>query len=538
MKKIILAAFVIASTASVFAQNIELVLTDSLRFPVTTEISSNMETASLYNPGPYVIEVVDIDFFEIYGDAPFTVLDTNFVLQPGDTQKVNFTFLPEHNIHHKMAAVVKTKSGFGHYIIPLSGQGRYSMNYYSTTENKSEQQLKSALNIKLAQGYNSLGYNTARDQMFMNVDNKKNNGQSASVNTLECIYTGTTITGYSDRQAAQNGNPQFNTEHTFPQGHFNSNEPMRSDMHHLFPTTNTSNSQRGNDPFGLVSNPTWNSGGSKSDGSTFEPRDAQKGATARAMMYFVLRYQDYAGFFQSQETILRDWHDQFPPTAIDEKRNSDIANLQNSRNPFVDYPQFAERITSLVTNATPVSVKELYASDDTIKLAAASGRFQYRYVLYNAGNDDVNLSSFSLSDTSLKFVNAPGSISLEPNQSLAVDISFKSDNSYNAALSYMTNIAGQVNVSVPIISGSQPQVGMEEISSRKSIEVYPNPANQHLRIGGVEDGSEVILINMTGQVYEKVLQAGKVDLTQIPAGFYSLKLKAKPAQGGVKVLIQ
>ena len=74
MKKLILAAFGIASTASVFAQNIELVLTDSLRFPVTTEISSNMETASLYNPGPYVIEVVDIDFFEIYGDICLVII--------------------------------------------------------------------------------------------------------------------------------------------------------------------------------------------------------------------------------------------------------------------------------------------------------------------------------------------------------------------------------------------------------------------------------------------------------------------------------
>lgn len=538
MKKLILAVFGIALTASVFAQNIELVLTDSLRFPVTTEILATTETASLYNPGPYVIEVVDIDFFEVYDDAPFMVADTNFVIQPGDTQKVNFTFLPEHNINHKMAVVVKTKSGFGHCIIPLAGQGRYSMNYYSSTENKSEQQLKSTLNTKLAQGYNSLGYNTARDQMFMNIDNKKNNGQGAPVNTLECIYTGTAITGYADRQAAQNGSPQFNTEHTFPQGHFNSNEPMRSDLHHLFPTTNNSNSQRGNDPFGVVSNPSWNSGGSKSGGSTFEPRDTQKGPTARAMMYFVLRYQDYAGFFQSQETVLRNWHSQFPPTAEDEKRNSDIASLQNSRNPFVDYPQFAERITSLVTNATPASVKELYGSDDTIKLASATGRFQYRYVLYNSGNDDINLSSFSLSDTSLKFINTPSSVALEPNESLILDIPFKSDNNYNATLSYMTNIAGQVNVNVPIVSGSQPQVSIKEFSSSNLVQIYPNPAGDYLNIRGLDDGSEIILMNISGQVYQKVLKLGSVDLTDMPTGLYILKVKNHPAKKGVKLLVQ
>src|SRR6185295_4028554 len=183
-------------------------------------------------------------------------------------------------------------------------------------------------------GYISLGYNLARDSMFMWFDNKKTNGQGASQNTLECIYTGREAIGYTSRSDCQT-NFSFNTEHTFPQSLFASNEPMRSDLHHLFPTDDASNNERADNPFGIVTNATWSVGGSKSNRSIFEPRDQQKGATARAMMYFVLRYQNYNSFFTSQESILRTWHQNFPNTQIERTRNDDIYGMQHNRNPFV-----------------------------------------------------------------------------------------------------------------------------------------------------------------------------------------------------------
>lgn len=526
---------------SVFALNAQRLvpIKDSLQYPVTNELSASQAEALFYNPGPYVIEVEDIDVFSVFGNLPFTVSDTAHVIQPGDTLKVEIEFLPEHNIQHDMYVVVKSNSGFGHQAIRVIGQGHYSNPYYDSTENKSEQQLKSAFRSKLGQGYNSLGYNSARDQMFMNIDNKKVNGQSAAVNTLECIYTGTTITGYADRQAAQNGNPPFNTEHTFPQGKFNSNEPMKSDLHHLYPTTNTSNSQRGNDPFGSIANPTWMQGGSKSGAGVFEPRDAQKGATARSMMYFVLRYQDYGNFFQGQESVLRSWHNTFAPTSIEKKRNDDIYSLQNNRNPFVDYPQFIERMPSLVTSASPAVIEKLYHSDDTIKLASANGRHVFNYVIYNDGNKVLSLSNFSLSDTSLHFVSATGAMSLQPQELVTIPVSFDGARVYTASMHYMTNVAGQVNMSVPIMSGAQPVVSDPEFT-HLSLDVFPNPADEVLYITTYEKINKVELVDLLGKtrVNRQTLLQNKLDVSGVADGMYVLIVETSGRSIYKRVLIK
>ena len=42
-----------------------------------------------------------------------------------------------------------------------------------------------------------------------------------------------------------------------------------------------------------------------------------KGDAARAMLYFVARYGDYSNFFVGQETLLRQWHVQYPPDSLD-----------------------------------------------------------------------------------------------------------------------------------------------------------------------------------------------------------------------------
>lgn len=531
MKKLLFSTLpAILLSVSLGAQNLS-VVEDTLNFPITTELTASSLPLKVYNSNFSAMEVVDIDFFKIFGDAPFTLSDTAFTVQPGDTHIVQVSFLPEHNIMHEMALVVKTNSGFGHIPVVLMGQGRYSKTYYSSSENKSEAALKTALKARIAQGYNSLGYNTARDNMFMTIDNQKANGQMASVNTLECIYTGTVITGYSSRSAAQTGSPQFNTEHTYPQGMFSSNEPMKSDIHHLYPTTNSSNSQRGNDPFGVVtsSNP-WTQGGSKSGGGKFEPRDVQKGATARSMMYFVLRYQDYSSFFQGQESVLRSWHNQFPPTAIDERRNDDIAAVQGNRNPFTDYPQFSERITSLVTNATPTVVRDLYVSDDTIKLAQGPANYSYSYVVYNNGNEPLSLSSFSLNNTGLSFVGGnPGTITLAPQTEEIVEILFSAAVNYPATLSYDVDISGTTTITTPIVRGRS--IGIKELRN-VALSIYPNPTNGLLNISVSNSDVEKIWVsNTTGVVNEMSLnENAQLDLRNEPGGIYLISILSKSGE--------
>ena len=148
---------------------------------------------------------------------------------------------------------------------------------------------------------NPLGYNGARDQMYGSIDNV--NGQIIGV------YTGYTITSNNRTDAFNKG---INTEHVWPQGLFDRDEPMRGDIHHLFPTRVEANSARSNYPFDEIPDneaDKWfylsgESSGIPSanidlhseldNGSAFEPREDFKGNVARAIFYFWSVYQTRA----------------------------------------------------------------------------------------------------------------------------------------------------------------------------------------------------------------------------------------------------
>jgi len=84
--------------------------------------------------------------------------------------------------------------------------------------------------------------------------------------------------------------------------------------------------------------------------SVFEPGDRQKGNTARAMLYFYLRYYDQdirGGDFQEQQfwdgkvSTFISWSS-MDPVDEQEKRRHDLAfKKQKNRNPFVDIPGLA-----------------------------------------------------------------------------------------------------------------------------------------------------------------------------------------------------
>lgn len=195
---------------------------------------------------------------------------------------------------------------------------------------------------------NSLSYNAARDAMYGSIDNK--NGQ------LTGVYTGFTITASTRSDAYAKG---INAEHTWPQGKFDSDLPMRSDIHHLFPTRIEANSARGSLPFGespdnqttkwfrdsseLTSTPTSNIDEYSEllSGSLFEVREDHKGNTARAIFYFWTIYQDKsnvaddASFFNGMKDVLLAWHDLDPVDQAEVDRSLGAESAQGNRNPFV-----------------------------------------------------------------------------------------------------------------------------------------------------------------------------------------------------------
>lgn len=147
----------------------------------------------------------------------------------------------------------------------------------------------------------------------------------------------------------------LNTEHTWPQSKFTGKFDtmmQKSDLHHLYPTDSEMNSIRGNNEFGEVvrDSKTLKCAVSRTGspasgrGEVFQPPAAHRGNVARALFYFSVRYS--LPISAEQEATLRKWNKEDPVDEEEVRRNDEIMKVQGNRNPFVDYPELADRISN------------------------------------------------------------------------------------------------------------------------------------------------------------------------------------------------
>ena len=276
------------STLNLYAQ--VSVNADSVAFPQA--FTGNADSFYVYvkNHNSQSSNITIVNSKGVYG-----LSDTLLSIPANDSTILWINYLPTQNVIDKDLVFIMSDDSTVGAVIRVTGSGKFGDSYDATTFNKYDNELKSIL-TSLVINHNSLGYNLARDKMFMEFDNQKVNGQGAAQNTLECVYTGRLAVGYTSRTIAQGAPYNFNTEHTWPQSNFGEQEPMKSDLYHLFPTDITANSIRSNYAFGkVVSNIIWQVGGSKLGNNNlgqlvFEPRDIHKGDVSRSMFYFVTRY--------------------------------------------------------------------------------------------------------------------------------------------------------------------------------------------------------------------------------------------------------
>ena len=103
----------------------------------------------------------------------------------------------------------------------------------------------------------------------------------------------------------------------------------------------------------VVKNVDWSEGGSKrgtgiGGATVFEPRDQQKGDTARALLYFYTVYGRVGSTdtsnFKLEEATLHAWNQADPVDATERQRNDAIFAAQGNRNPFVDHPEWVDKV--------------------------------------------------------------------------------------------------------------------------------------------------------------------------------------------------
>jgi endonuclease I len=172
-------------------------------------------------------------------------------------------------------------------------------------------------------------------------------------------------TGWSLPADAHGNDPSgWNREHVWSKsrGDFGTRQGAGTDLHALRPAEVTVNTARGNKAFDDGGEPYIDRDGPTNcyrDRDSWQPRPEVKGDIARMLFYMAVRYEDPGLDLELTETaanqgdkspahgvrstLLR-WHQQDPPDDLERRRNNRIEALQGNRNPFIDRPEFAERI--------------------------------------------------------------------------------------------------------------------------------------------------------------------------------------------------
>ena len=242
----------------------------------------------------------------------------------------------------------------------IEGNAQYG-GYYSTINGQTGSQLKSALN-DIIDNHTSLSYTPGVWNAHKDLYEDPNNADN-----IILFYSQASVSKSTQAGSGGSGATAFNREHLWPSSlGIGSSGRAYTDVHHLVPTYAGVNSSRGNKYFDYsdpeaagYSSPAYELAPlCTSTDDTFEPGDAQKGHVARAILYMATKYDDLeivnttpsdppstSDSRMAQLSTLLDWNRKALPTVNEKNNNQKIFQIyQNNRNPFIDYPEFADAI--------------------------------------------------------------------------------------------------------------------------------------------------------------------------------------------------
>jgi endonuclease I len=169
----------------------------------------------------------------------------------------------------------------------------------------------------------------------------------------------------------------WDREHVWPKsrGFAKQSQDGYTDLHHLRPADRNINGAHSNYGYAVGGTPFYDTLGDgrkvlsgtyvDKTNESFEPTDRAKGQIARMIFYMATRYEtgDNAppenmpdlrivkgNEKQSGEPTIGDlctlvrWNEEFPVTDFEKRRNDRVQKLQGNRNPFIDHPEFVNKI--------------------------------------------------------------------------------------------------------------------------------------------------------------------------------------------------
>lgn len=244
-------------------------------------------------------------------------------------------------------------------------------NYYNSAAGLTGSALRTALNTIIKTGHTAVGYTNARFRLEVTDEDP------ADSTRLILVYSGESKHKTND-WITNNDADGWNREHMWPNSYgIDDVGAAYSDLHHLRPCDENVNSDRNNnfydesDPAfaGYVNPANVEAPACTQDSNSWEPPLSEKGDIARAMFYMDVRYEGAAGepnlqltdntslintssAYMGRLSTLLVWHFLDPVTAAERLRNDRVHTAQGNRNPFVDRPEFVERIFGDVLKLT------------------------------------------------------------------------------------------------------------------------------------------------------------------------------------------
>ena len=243
----------------------------------------------------------------------------------------------------------------------------YTGNYYDTFDFDATSGMNGNLRISLTSLIRPAAFYTYSGSGVNYLSTQLQFADEDPTNSNNMVYF------YTRNSVAKNAADTWNREHVWPQSLSNNNwgeSEGGTDLLHLRPTYNSTNSSRGNTPYGdinkaspkyfdvdqlAVTNDSNKTLFGYCNGTYFEPLDSVKGDVARIIMYIWTTYTGWVGnktynslnilsVMQSYDTLLR-WHTLDQPDALEGHRNDYVQSSdQGNRNPFVDHPELAWKI--------------------------------------------------------------------------------------------------------------------------------------------------------------------------------------------------
>jgi endonuclease I len=233
--------------------------------------------------------------------------------------------------------------------------------YYNATAGLTGSALRTSLNTIVRTGHSLLSYSATKEALEITDEDPANPAR------VLLIYSGESKHEETD-WINNNSADGWNREHVWPNSLGIDDGLPYPDLFNLRPCDEQSNSTRGNLYFdeSTTGSGYFSPGHSEAplctrDGDSWEPRNSEKGDIARSMFYMDIRYEGIGGGNNLQLTdnvslittsnnnmgrlsTLLVWHFIDPVDDAERLRNDRVYGQQGNRNPFIDRPEFVEKI--------------------------------------------------------------------------------------------------------------------------------------------------------------------------------------------------